>query len=371
MKGQRPELLTKQNLNGILFKMSFEQFLIRWEKVRAVRWSLIFLPSLFFSSISLALSGPPIAWKSPSLDFAAVDFSAGNFIGGESFQLALASTRKIFLYSYPVISSSPVSVYVMPEGQSRILSLEASPLGAGAKAKLFVTYYDGALGQVGTRVFEFSLSQKIWKPLAQIPYVVRGIGGTGVGSLFCQQLLDNGSFPLSAIYPLTYKEGYSSADKSDKRVLSRWLYSQTAVHLKGQDLFAAIVSGNRLEISSKGKEWTIPGSYGQSPNRLRWPVSSSHILEFSPRILFKKGLLFVVKNESRWGFLAESFGLFDRGKISSLKWRDEDFERNWTRSFPGVVSDIDLLYPSGSNSPQLIALWTGSSKKTHLWAFNL
>ncbi len=351
--------------------MSFEHFLIRWKKWGPIRWGFFFFPALFFSSISWALSGPPVTWKSPPLDFAAVDFVAGNFIGGESFQLALASTRKIFLYSYPVVSSSPVAVYVMPESQSRILSLEASPLGPGSKAKLFVTYYDGALGQVGTRVFEFSLSQKIWKPLAQIPYIVRGIGGAGPGALFCQQLLDNGSFPLSAIYPLTYKEGYSSADKSYGRALSRWLYSQTVVHIKGQDFFAAIVSGNRLEISSQGKEWTIPGSYGQSPNRLRWPVSSSHIFEFSPRILFKKGLLFVVKNESRWGFLAESFGLFDRGKISSLKWRDEDFERNWTEGFPGVVSDIDWVYPSGSKSPQLIALWTGSSRKTHLWAFNL
>ena len=351
--------------------MSFEHFLIQWKKERAIRWGLIFLPSLFFSSISLALSAPPIAWKSPPLHLDAVDFAVGNFIGGESFQLALASNRKIFLYSYPVVSSSPVSVYVMPESQSRILSLAASPLGAGSKAKLFVTYYDGALGQVGTRVFEFSLSQKIWKPLAQIPYVVRGIGGTGAGSLFCQQLLDNGSFPLSAIYPLAYKGSYSSADRSYNQVLSRWLYSQTAVHLKGQDLFAAIVPGNRLEISSQGKEWTIPGSYGQSPNRLRWPVSSSHILEFSPRILFKNGFLFVVKNESRWGFLAESFGLFDRGKISSFEWRDEDFERNWTADFPGVVSDIDWVYPSASKSPQIIALWIGSSKKTHLWAFNL
>ena len=333
---------------------------------------LIFSPALFLSSIVSAAGEPLVAWKSPPLNFEAVDFSVADFIGGKDSQLAVASSRKIFLYSYPLISSTPVSVYSMPESQSRILSLVASSLGKGAKPKLFVTYYDASLGQVGTSVLEFSLLQKNWKRLAKIPYVVREISGIGSGALFCQQLLDNDSFPMSSIYPLTYKGGaYSSADKSYGQSLSRWLYSQTAARVGGQDFRAALTKGNRLEISSQGRRWTLPGSYGQSVNRLRWPASSSHTLEFSPRIIFGNGVLFVVKNESRWGILAESFGMFDRGGIFSFDWNNGEFEKNWETHLPGAVSDIDFVRSSDFSAPQIVALWVGSSKKSHLWAFNL
>lgn len=334
--------------------------------------SLLFLSMLFFPLVGVAAGEPVIAWKSPPLHFEAVDFAVSNFNGGKSLQLAVASSRKIFLYSYPVVSSSPVSVYSLPESQSRVLSLETSSLGADPKPKLFVTYYDGLLGQVGTSILEFSSSLKSWKRLAQIPYVVRVISGAGAENLFCQQLLDNDSFPMSLIYPLTYQKGeYSPADKNDGQVLSRWLYSQTFLRVNGQNLRAAIASGNRLEISSQRRRWVIPGSYGQSSNRLRWPASSSHTLEFSPRVIFKNKLLFAVRNDSRWGILAESFGIFDRGRIVSLVWRNGEFEKNWEKRFPGSVSDIGFLSSSGFSPPQIIALWVGASNKSHLWAFKL
>ncbi len=332
--------------------------------------SLTFLFALFFSSLGFAAQAPGIAWKSPALNFKAVDFAVADFVGDQSLQLAAASSRRVFLYAYPVVSSTPVSVYMLSESQARILSLDASLLGAGSKSKLFVTYYDAALGQVGTIILEFSLPRKNWKRLSKIPYVVRVISGTGEG-LFCQQLLDNDPFPMSSIYPIVYEKGeYSSSDKSDGRLLSRWLYSQAAARVGGQNFRAAIISGNRLEISSQGRRWALPGSYGESANRLRWPASSSHTLEFSPRLIFGKGVLFAVHNSSRWGILAESFGMFDRGRIISFDWRNGEFEKNWETRLPGSVSDIDFVSYPAFSSHQIVALWVGASKKSHLWAFS-
>ncbi len=319
---------------------------------------------------SAPAAGRKPRWRSPWFDFPATAFAVGDFSGAGKPEVALASRKTIRLYPYPPVSTATLAQFTVPGIGSRIVSLTANAPRA-APARLLVTFYNDGLGRMETDVL--SVSSGAWTLEQNLPWMVRAYRrADGARALAAQQLLDDATFPFSAIYPMeaspdgSYKPGDKALDKTG----SDWLYGFARVRLDSAPAELFVTDSHRVKAVAANGTWESGEAYGRTPVRLSW---QNKILEFYPPIPVLGGsagtAIFLVRNESRFGAMAEAFGIFDGADIVREDWSDGAFSPAWTSKVPGFVTDLALEGPADAPTDLTAAVSTRAGKSS-LWIYD-
>ncbi|MDE1976682.1 MAG: hypothetical protein KGL04_03385 [Elusimicrobia bacterium] len=319
---------------------------------------------------SAAPQGRKPRWRSPWFDFPAAAFAVGNFSGAGKPEVALASRKTVRLYPYPPESTATLAQFAVPGIGSRIVSLTADASSA-APARLLATFYDDGLGRMETDVL--TVSSGAWTLEQNIPWMVRAYRrADGARALAAQQLLDDATFPFSAIYPLEAgPDGrYAPGDKALAKTGSDWLYGFARVRLDSAPAEIFVTDSHRIKAVAPDGTWESDEAYGRTPVRLSW---QNKILEFYPPMPVLEGRggasLFLVRNESRFGAMAEAFGIFDGAEIVREDWSGGAFSPAWTSKTPGFVTDL-ALEGSADAPTDLAAVVSTRAGKSSLWIYD-
>lgn len=309
--------------------------------------------------------------QGPTLPFAVNAMTIGDFDGGGKPQVVLASENAVMLYAYPVADAKPLAEATIPGTGLRILGLEAAALDGSPRATLLVSVYDEAFKRFETRAYTVESGK--WLKAGEYPFLTRGYQDpSGKRRLATQQVLDDKTFPLGAIYPLVYADGkYAQGrPKLDYRRVD-WLFGFTTAKLGAIDaaLFLTPVHALRVQL---GKEyWRTPDDdYGQTPLRVRW---QEKLLEFHPpmaALVGDKGFeaLFAVRNMAALGGLASPFGLFNKAELTRKRWNGLAFENDWKADLPGAVQGLAVVEtPAGR---EIAVAVRGSAGQSSVWTYD-
>lgn len=310
-------------------------------------------------------------WKSPVFDYKITGMAVADFSGNGKPMLALADARKVYLYSYPPQDAKPIAEFTQPGTAPHILSLEAGDLNANGKMELFVTLYNEVIGRLETMVLEFNAAR--WEKISELPWAVRGYQDfEGRPQLAAQQLVEDPTFPFSAIYPLAVSDGkYHPGQGALRLKYVDWLYDFTQANFDGTDAVLRWTNTNRLKLHFKGGSWTTSDAYGQTPSRIRW---QGRLLEFHPRVPVntqdkKRALVYLERNISILGSLSEPFGLFQSAEIERASWNGVSLSTDWRAALGGYSTALALV-PSASKPEDLAVAVIGSSGQSALWIYD-
>ncbi|HVA65988.1 MAG TPA: hypothetical protein VNK24_03575 [Elusimicrobiota bacterium] len=322
------------------------------------------------TSAAPAPAGRKPRWRSPWFNFPVAAFVIADFSGAGKDRIALASRKTVRLYAYPPQGAKALAEFTVPGIGSRLVSLESAPAASSGPARLLATFYDDALDRMETDVL--AVSSGAWVLEQNIPWMVRTYQRPdGARALAAQQLLDDETFPFSAIYPLIDSDGrFAPGDKALKPVGSDWLYGFTQISLDSAPAELSITDTHRLEVKSAQGKWENADSFGRTPVRLRW---QGKLLEFYPPMPVidapEGPSVFLVRNESRFGAMAEAFGIFDNAEIIRENWSDDAFAPAWTSEVPGFVTNLALVGPA-EHPKDLVAAVSTRSGKSSIWIYD-
>ncbi|HVC09114.1 MAG TPA: hypothetical protein VNH15_04150 [Elusimicrobiota bacterium] len=317
-----------------------------------------------------APAGRQPRWRSPWFDFPIAAFAIADFSGAGKDQIALASRKTVRLYDYPPQGAKALATFTVPGIGSHLVSLESAPAASSGPARLLATFYDDALDRMETDVL--AVSSGDWVLEQNMPWMVRAYQRPdGARALAAQQLLDDGTFPFSAIYPLLDSDGrFAPGDKALKPTGSDWIYGFTQISLDSAPAELFLTDTHRLAVKSADGKWESADSFGRTPVRLRW---QNKLLEFYPPmpvVAVPGGAsVFLVRNESRFGALAEAFGIFDNAQIIRENWSDDAFVPAWKSDVPGFVTSLALVGPS-EHPEDLVAAVSTRAGKSSIWIYD-
>ena len=310
-------------------------------------------------------------WKSAGFDYAIAGMALADFRGEGKTTLALADKKTVVLYAYPPEDPQPLAQFVPPGIGPRILSLSAGDLNGNGRAELFVTLHNETLARAETVVLEWTDGQ--WRQLADIPWLVRQFqDGSGETVLGMQQLLEDQTFPFSSIYRLSYRDGKYAPTEPIRFKHVNFLYDFTQAALPGAKEPALLyeTATDHVQVQFKGGFWKTPETYGQTPSRLRW---HSRLLEFHPQmpVLYEggKAAVYLIKNTSALGALADPFGLFTGGQIERHAWDGAALAPQWRADLDGYCSAAQPV-PSALKAVDLAVAVTGTAGRSAVWIFD-
>jgi hypothetical protein len=329
--------------------------------------------------LSGGLSGKEtVAGRQPRLKGAMFDFkiagmAIADFRGDGTMTTALADTKTVGLYPFPPKQAQPLAQFELPGVGPRILSLSAGDVNGNGRAELFTTLYNQTFGRVETVIHEWTDGQ--WKQVAEVPWMVRWTQKpSGEGILVGQQLVEDQTFPYSAMFQLVYKDGkYAKSDDKLRFKYVDFLYEWTQADfgLGNSDPATLIhTNTNHIRVQFNKGHWKTPGIYGQTPTRLRWHGA---LLEFHPQIPVAyndgKAAIYLAKNNSVLGSLSEPFGLFNGGELERQEWNGVALETLWRADLGGYTTAVQLL-PSPKNPTDIAVAVTGTSGKSSVWVYD-
>lgn len=309
-------------------------------------------------------------WKSPPFDFKVNGMAIGDFRGEGRLSLALATQRSVALYSYPPEETAQRGPWDLQGVSARILSLEAADLNGNGRAELFVVSYNEVMGRMETIILEWEGDD--WKKLVEIPWAVRSYQEPGGGlGLAAQRLIEDANFPLSSIYPLTFKDGrYGPGPHAFKHKRLEWLYDFTLANLGGKEALIYLTNAQRLRVQFDKSYWRSHETFGQTPSRLRW---QGKMLEFPPPILCASGKqgprIFAARNISALGSLSEPFGLFQNAELHRKSWSGLALESDWKAELPGYIAAMSLA-PSPLDPTDLAVAVVSTLGQSSVWIYD-
>ncbi|MHB2026944.1 MAG: hypothetical protein ACYCPQ_10000 [Elusimicrobiota bacterium] len=309
-------------------------------------------------------------WKSPWFKFPITAFTIGNFSNHAGREIAIASGKSVFLYQYPPEHDTVLAQFDLNGAADRLVSLESEPNQAAGPDDLFATFYNGAFNRMETDVLRFKSG--LLQTTANLPWMIRSHEGPlGQKIIAAQQLVTDRTFPFSAAYPLVFSDGAWGPGNATMRMPgSDWIYDFTTARLDSRTAGLSLNAAHRLLVRFSRSHWESGDSFGQTPVRLRW---QGNLLEFNPQIpiIYSSSAtsVFLVRNEARFGILAQAFGIFDKAQISKKTWRDQEFETDWTARVPGYVTNMGLE-GSPRNPTGLIAAVSTKSGRSSIWIYD-
>ncbi|OGR86654.1 MAG: hypothetical protein A3J74_10190 [Elusimicrobia bacterium RIFCSPHIGHO2_02_FULL_57_9] len=310
-------------------------------------------------------------WKSPVFDYKITGMAVANFAGDGKMTLALADSKKVYLYSYPPQDPKPLAEFAQPGTAPRLLALESADLNGNGKAELFVTLFNEVLGRLETSILE--LNGNNWEKIAELPWAVRAHqNADGRALLAVQQLVEDPTFPFSAIYPLVFNEGKYAAGKGAIRYkYVDWIYDFTQADFDGTPALLRFTNTHRLKLHFKRGSWATPEAYGQTPSRIRW---QGRLLEFHPPVPVgyqdkKRAAVYLVRNNSMLGSLSEPFGLFQNAEVQRKTWNGVSLSNDWKTDLGGYSTALALV-PDPAQPHDLAVAVVGSSGQSSLWIYD-
>jgi hypothetical protein len=298
--------------------------------------------------------------------------AVGDFDRSGKPQLVLASENAVRLYPYPMTDAKPLAELTLPGTGLRIVGLEAGDLDGDGGDELFVSVYDDAFKRFETRVL--SLRDGAWQKVAELPFLTRAYqDGAGKRALATQQVVDDGSFPLGALYPLVDQDGkYAQGRPALRLKRADWLFGFTTARLgAGEPAVLTLTPTHRLRVQLGKEAWPTPDDdYGQTPVRVRW---QERLLEFNPPMAAAYGpsgfeSLYAVRNIPALGGLASAFGAFSRGELVSKRWNGLSLDTAWKADLAGCAQGLALVEAAGRR--ELAVAVRGASGQSSVWIFD-
>lgn len=288
------------------------------------------------------------AWRSPFVQFEAVDLDVADIDGDGKRDIVLADGQRVKGFPSEAQGEewNALCAYEDKNTGTKMVSLEAFDLDADGRAEVFATYHSEFFGRVETLVLD--CRKDGFQKLATLPWMVRSIyDAAGRRTLAAQALVPDRSFPFGAIYPLAYAGGKYQLGSGAIRIKRLdWIYSvaNTGDGKAGSNSPAALFYDyqGRLRAQFKKGSWSTPEAMGQTSNRIRW---HDRVLKFSPRLptfAAEKGLggVYAVRNIPKLGGLADVFGVYGRGEVQRLRWNGMGLEREWVAETDGYVAGV-------------------------------
>lgn len=310
--------------------------------------------------------------RGPSVPFAANSMAVGAFDGDGKLSVALASENSVMLYPYPPADSKPRAELQLAGTNVKVLNLEAANLDGEAKDELFVSYYDDVFKRFETKVYRLDGAQ--WTKVADLPFLVRAQqDAKGDRVLVTQQIVDDKTFPLNAMYPLAYADGkYGQGKPAITYKRADWSFAVTGLRVDSRDAFVYLTTTHGLRVQLGKKYWRSPDDdYGQTPVRVRW---HEKLIEFNPpmpAVYGPAGLegLYAVRNFPALGGLASPFGIFNKAELHRKRWNGLALESDWKAELTGAAQGLAVVESEGRK--ELAVAVRGSADQTSVWVFDL
>lgn len=311
--------------------------------------------------------------RGPSVPFAANAMAVGDFDGTGKPEIALGSDTSVTLYAYPLADAKPLVEMTLPGNNVKILNLEAANLDGEPKDELFASYYDDTFKRFETKVFRLDAGK--WLKVAELPFLVRAQqDDKGARVLVTQQVVEDKTFPLNAMYPLAYQDGkYVQGRPRVEYPRADWAFSVTGLGVDSKPAFIYLTNTHYLRVQlSKKSYWKSPDDdYGQTPVRVRW---QDKLLEFNPpmrAVYGASGLegLFAVRNIPALGGMASPFGVFNRAELHRKNWNGLALESAWKADLSGAAQGLAVVETEGRK--ELAVAVRGAADQTSVWIFDL
>lgn len=371
--GRVRSVIARGEIAAVSDKFSTGAILSRKTDVRAGQRARLIGEAAAAAPQAAARPGEPES-RAPQTKGAAVPYEVnamaiGDFDKSGEPRIALASENAVRLYAYPLTDSKPQAEIVIPGTGLRIVGLEFGDAGG----ELLVSVYDGAFQRFETRVLSARAGQ--WVQVDALPFLTRGYqDAAGKRVLATQQVVDDKSFPLGALYPLVDRGGKRAQGRPALKLRRvDWLYQFTTARIgAGEPAVLSLTATHKLRVQF-GKEWwpTPDDDYGQTPVRVRW---QDRLLEFNPPMAVAYGpsgaaSMYAVRNMAALGGLASPFGLFNRAELASKRWNGLGLETVWKADLPGCAQGLAVVDVHGHR--EIAVAVRGSVGQSSVWTFAL
>lgn len=306
-----------------------------------------------------------------TVDYQITAMTVGDFDGVHKPQIVLSSEDSFKLYPYPLVDPKPIAEATIVGTGARILGLESADLEGTGRTALFVSVFDDTFKRFETRVYKLEAGK--WLKSADLPFLTRTYQDpTGKRVLLGQQVVDDKSFPLGAIYPVVFQDGKYSLGRPALGIHhADWLFNFTTAQLgAGKPALLYLTNVHALRVQFGKESWRTPDEdYGQTPIRIRW---QDRLMEFNPPFQVTYGAkgfeaLYAVRNLAALGGLATPFGMFNRSELVRKRWNGLGLETEWKAELPGCAQGMAVIdTPSGR---EVLVGVRGSAGQSSVWTF--
>ena len=310
----------------------------------------------------------------PDFDGTMRAVAVGDLTGDGQPKVAVADGERIQIFA---VEKGRVFRHLWTSERSgnNILGLDAADVNGNGRAELFVTNYYGR--RVNSYVLEWQGSEMvpIWR---DVPLYFRTLAPQGKPALYVQSYSGDKPFagPVSRLEWRAGKYHVADALNLPREV---FLYGMTVgdIFSRGGQQVARIDEDNRLVIyEGTQRRYRSSNRFGGTeiyldfePAKYSASVAVKMDQEQRRRVYFEgrlqvadvdgdgKNELVLFQNTPSPGYLFEDLRVYEKGKLSSLRWNGQFIEVLWeSQELEGYIADFSLVNLDGDGALDIVLL---------------
>ena len=259
----------------------------------------------------------------------------------------------------------------------RIISLDAADIKGLGHDQLFISVLDTNSQRFNTLVFEgweSSLHQN-----GVINGLVKGIAPFNEKRrLYLQEITTlSGKTKVSTPYLLVYEKGnFKKGEKIKYPAFDNIFGFNFGPFKKDKENLIYTAFNSRLRVQYDKKKNYIESfsdiDFGSTPNRIKFNRDVKRIYSSLGLYRSLQGEILIagIENQTKYGILSETFGMYESAILYILKWNKGNFEKYLSAKIPGVVSDI-IQAPLGAYDDVLIVPFSSRAEESGVMLFKI
>jgi hypothetical protein len=310
----------------------------------------------------------------PDFDGTMRAVAVGDLFGDGQPAVAVASSERIQIFAVEK-GRKFRHVWTGERSGNNILGLDAIDVNGNGRAELFVTNYYGR--RLNSYVLEWQGNEMVpvWR---EVNLYFRSFAPQGKPALYVQTM--SGDKPFAGpVSRLEWRDGKYRVGDSLKLPQEVFLYGMTVgdIFSRGGQQVARIDEANRLVIYEGGQRryrsshrWGGTETYMDfEPLNYSASVAARMDQEKRQRIYFEgrlqvadvdgdgKNELVLFENVPAPGYLFEDLRVYEKGKLSSLRWNGQFVEVLWeSQELEGYIADFILTSLNGDGALDIVLL---------------
>jgi hypothetical protein len=311
----------------------------------------------------------------PDFDATMRAVAVGNLLGDGQPAVAVADANRIQIFAVEK-GRTFRHLWTGERSGNNILGLDAADVNGNGRAELFVTNYYG--GRLSSYVLEWQGSEMVpvWR---DVPLYFRVLAPQGKPALYVQSM--SGDQPFAGpVSRLEWRAGkYHVADALNLPRDVFFLYGMTVGDMfnKGGQQVARIDESNRLVIYEGGqRRYRSSHRFGGTElyldfEPLKYSATTAGRMnqEQRQRVYVEgrlqvadvdgdgKNELVLFENTPAPGYLFDDLRVYEKGKLSSLRWNGQFVEVLWeSQELEGYIADFMLTSLNGDGALDIVLL---------------